>query len=406
MSTEALVFNPADPAYLADPYPTYRRLRSEAPVYWWDRGHMWLLSRHADVEATLKDPRFTVDVRQWRFHQDDEGFPPIVNEVTEHGLFQVGKTDHTRIRKLVAPSFTPRAIEKREGLVQEVLDDLLAAIGDADEIDLVTQIAEPLPIRVISRMLGIPSEHDHTFREWGHKLIQITFPILPREERVALAQELPAGYELLARIIEEKRANPGDDLLSGLIHAQEQGDKLTSLELLSLVAGLVTAGSETTVHLVAFAMLELLRHPDVLARVRSNPDLLFGVMEEVLRHDNFGALGTTRYPLEDVELHGKTIPKGDMVMLLLGSAMHDEDVWPDAARFDIDRETAPNLSFGRGAHFCLGAHLARAEGRLAVRALLSRYPDLALAGEPVYRPHPLLRHMVTLPLRLRPRAQG
>lgn len=406
MSTDALVFDPASPTYLADPYPTFRRLRHEAPVYWWDRGHMWLLSRYPDVEAALKDPRFSVDVRQWRFYREDEGFPSIVREVAENGLFQVGKTDHTRIRKLVAPSFTPRAIEKREALVQEVLDDLFADIGEADEIDVVSQLAEPLPIRVISRMLGIPPEHDHTFREWGHKLIQITFPVLPPEERLAVAKQVPAGFDLLTQIIEERRRNPSDDMLSGLIHAQEQGDKLTSLELLSLVGGLVTAGSETTVHLVAFAVLELLRHPEVLARVRADADLLPGVMEEVLRHDNFGALGTTRYALEDVEIRGQAIPKGDMIMLLLGSAMHDEEVWPDAESFDIDREATPNVSFGRGAHFCLGAHLARAEGRMAVRSLLTRYPDLALAGEPTFRPHPLLRHMTTLPVRVRARTKA
>jgi cytochrome P450 enzyme len=402
MSTDTLVFNPSDPAYLADPYPIYRRLRHEAPVYWWEQGHMWLLSRHSDIEATLKDPRFSVDVRDWSLHRDEEGIPAKLDEINEHGLFQVGRTDHTRIRKLVAPSFTPRAIEKREGLIQQIIDDLLVGVGEADVIDLVPQLAEPLPIRVISEVLGIPPEHDVTFREWGHKLVQITFPVLPVDERVALAQQVPGGFELLERLIEERRANPGDDLLSSLILAQEQGDRLTSLELLSLVGGLVTAGSETTVHLVAFAVLELLRHPEVLAKVQGDLELLTRVIEEVLRHDNFGALGTPRYPLEDVELRGQSIPKGDMVMCLLGAAMHDEEVWPDAARFDIDREPAFNLSFGRGAHFCLGAHLARAEARLAVRTLLTRYPRLRLAGEPTYRPHPLLRHMTSLPLRLRP----
>jgi cytochrome P450 enzyme len=401
MSTDAIAFDPSDPAYLANPYPTYRRLRTEAPVYWWDRGHMWLLSRHADVESALKDPRMSVDIRKWRFHQDGEGMPEMVREIAEHGLFQVSRADHTRIRKLVAPSFTPRAIEQREGLVQKVVDELLADVGDADVIDLVTQLAEPLPIRVISQILGIPEEHDDTFREWGHKLIQITFPILPREERIEVAKQLPAGYQLLERIIEERRTHPGDDLLSSLIHAQEQDDKLSSIELLSLVAGLVTAGSETTVHLVAFAVLELLRHPDVLARVRGDLELLPSVIAEVLRHDNFGAMGTTRYALEDVEIRGQAIPKGDMIMLLLGASMHDEDVWPDAERFDIERSPVANVSFGRGAHFCLGAHLARSEARLAVQALLTRYPELALAGEPTYRPHPLIRHMTSLPVRLR-----
>jgi cytochrome P450 enzyme len=406
MSTDTLVFNPADPAYLADPYPTYRRLRSEAPVYWWDRGYMWLLSRHADVESTLKDPRFSTDVRHWRFFQDIEGWPAIISAVNESGLFQVSRGDHTRIRKLVAPSFTPRATEKREAQVQQVVDELLADVDPTQTFDLVERFAEQLPIRVISQILGIPPEHDAAFRDWGQKLIQITFPVLPVEERLEIAQQVAPGFELLERVIEERRASPGDDLLSGLIHAQEQDDRLSKNELLSLVGGLVTAGSETTVHLLAFSVLELLRHPDVLARVKADFERLPGVIEEVLRHDNFGAMGTPRYPLEDVEIRGQAIPKGDMVMCLLSAAMHDEEVWPDAERFDIDREPAPNLSFGRGAHFCLGAHLARAEARIALRTLLTRFPALSLAGEPTYRPHPLIRYMSSLPLRLQPAADA
>jgi cytochrome P450 enzyme len=402
MSNEPSIFDPADPAYLANPYPTHRRLRNEAPVYWWERGRMWLLSRYADVEATLKDPRFSTDVRSWRYYQHQGGMPASIVEIRERGLLAVGRDDHTRIRRLVAPSFGPRAAELREAQVQRVVDELLADVGDADVLDLVARLAEPLPIRVISQILGIPPEHDAMFREWGQTLIKSVIPVLPVEQRMALAQQLPAGYELLARLVEERRAHPGDDLLSSLIHAQDAGERLDSAELLALVGLLVTAGSETTVHLVAFAVLELLRHPEVLARVRDDLELLPGVIEEVLRHDSFMAMGVPRYALEDVEIRGRAIAKGDMLFLLLPAAMHDEDVWPDAERFDIDREPAPNLSFGRGPHFCLGAHLARLEARVVLRTLLTRFPGMELAGEPSYRPHPVIRQMSALPVRLRP----
>lgn len=400
MTAEPLSFNPADPAYLADPYPTYRRLRNEAPVYWWERSHMWLLSRYVDVEATLKDPRFSTDIRNWRYYQHQSGMPASIVEIRERGLLTVSRDDHTRIRKLVAPSFSPRAAELREAQVQRVVDELLAEVGDADVVDLVALLAEPLPIRVISQILGIPPEHDATFREWGQTLVKSVIPVLPLDVRTALAQQLPAGYELLARMIEERRAHPGDDLLSGLIHAQEADDRLASAELLALVGLLVTAGSETTVHLVAFAVLELLRHPEVLARVQGDLALLPGVIEEVLRHDSFLAMGVPRYALEDLEIRGQAIAKGDMLMLMIPAAMHDEDVWPDAERFAIDREPAPNLSFGRGPHFCLGAHLARLEARVALRTLLTRFPRMELAGEPTFRPHPLVRQMAALPVRL------
>lgn len=401
MTDQPLIYNPADPSHVADPYPFYRRLRDEAPVYWWAAGHMWLLSRYVDVEATLKDPRFTTDIRCWRHYQQQSGMPASIVEIRERGLLTVSREDHTRIRKLVAPSFMPRVAESREALVQRIVDDLLAEVGDADEFDLLAAIAEPLPVRVISQILGIPSEHDATFREWGQTLIKSVIPVLPLEVRTALAQRLPAGYELLARLIEERRANPRDDLLSSLIHTQEAGDSLDATELLALVGLLVTAGSETTVHLVAFAVLELLRHGDVFARVRDDLSLLPGLIEEVLRHDSFMAMGVPRYALEDVEIRGQAIAKGDMLMLLLPAAMHDTDVWPDAERFDIDREPAPNLSFGRGPHFCLGAHLARLEARVVLRTLLTRFPHMQLAGEPTFRPHPLVRHMGSLPVRLR-----
>jgi len=401
MSTEALVFNPSDPAFIADPYPLFRRLRNEAPVYWWERGRMWLLSRYDDVEATLKDQRFTTDIRQWSLFQEQQGMPAKILEMSEYSIVQVGRDDHTRIRKLVMPSFTPRAVEKREVLVQEVIDELLADATQTEVFDLVKSFAEELPIRVISRILGIPPEHDATFRSWGQTLIQVSIPVLPLEERIALAQDVPAGFELLERVIDERRGNPTDDLLSSLIHAQEEGHRLDSKELLSLVGGLITAGSETTVHLLAFAVHELLRHPDVLTRIRADLGLLPAAIEEVLRHDNFGKTGAIpRYPLEDVEVRGQAIPKGDMVMCLIGAAMHDEAVWADPERFDIDRESTPNLSFGRGPHFCLGAHLARIETRVALQTLLTRYPDMSLAGEPQYRDHPFIRYMSTLPLRL------
>ncbi|MCX4246985.1 cytochrome P450 [Paraliomyxa miuraensis] len=399
MSTEPIVIDTSDPAFLANPYPLFRRLRNEAPVHWWDRGHMWMLSRHADVEATLKDPRFTVDNRKWRFHRGNDQLPRELIDQAENGLFQLGSTDHARVRRLVSPSFTPRAAAKRELLVQEIVDELLAKI-DPQSFDLVADFAEHLPFLVIGRILGISAEHEHEFREWGHALIQVTFPLLPPDEHLAMARSTVPGFGLLERVIEERRRSPGDDMLSSLIQAEEEGERLSSAELVSLVGGLVTAGSETTVHLLAFAVLELLRHPETLARVREDLGLLPGVIEEVLRHDNFGGLGVARFALEEVEIRGQTIAKGDMVMLLLGAAMHDEDVWPDAERFDIDREPAPNLSFGRGPHFCLGANLARAEARVALQTLLTRYPDMQLTGEPVFRPHPLLRQMVSLPLRL------
>ncbi|MEM9454314.1 MAG: cytochrome P450 [Myxococcota bacterium] len=408
MSAEPLVFDPSDPTYIADPYPTYRRLRNEAPVYWWDQGHMWLLSRYADIEATFKDPRFSVDVREWRLYDAERRgvLPPEMIEFYENGLFQVGHKGHARLRKLVAPAFTPRGAARREQLVQQVVDELLADVDPQERFDLLPGLAEHVPIRVISRTLGVPAELEEPFREWSEVLVKTTFPILPPDEYAAVAARFPSGYRLVEQMVEERRAAPGDDLLSELIAVQEQGDRLSSIELVSLVGGLITAGAETTVHLQAFAVLELLRHPDVLARILDDFERLPGAIEEVLRHDNFSAIGVPRYALEPVELRGQAIAQGDMVMLLVGSSMHDEEIWPDAERFDIDRDPVVNLSFGRGAHFCLGAHLARLEARVVLRTLLERFPRMSLAGEPTFDPHPFIRRIKSLPLWLQPRADS
>jgi cytochrome P450 enzyme len=402
VTTEPIVIDPSDLAFIADPYPVFRRLRRESPVHWWEHGHMWMLSRYADVESTLKDPRFTPDVRQWRFHQAQgrDQMPPELVDFYKYGLFEVGRTDHTRIRKLVTPAVGPRAVVAREGMIQEVVDELLDAVAGEETFDVLSALASPLPIRVISRLLGIPPEHDAEFRQWGQEVVQFSFPLLPPAEQYALMQKFPTGARLLMRIIEERRAQPGDDLLSSFIQAQEEGDRLSAGELVSLVGALIVAGSETTVHLTAFCVKQLLGRPDVLARVRADLDLLPGFIEEVLRFDNFGGLGIPRYALEPVEIRGQAIAKGDMLMLLLGAAMHDQEVWPDAERFDIDRDATPNVSFGRGAHFCLGVHLARAEVRVALRTLLTRYPRLELEAEPTFVPHPFIRQMASLRVRV------
>lgn len=406
MSNEPLIFNPVDPAYVADPYPFFRRLRSEAPVYWWERGHMWLVSRYADVEATLKHPRLSTNARDWRFYQDrmSSQLPPEVLEYFDNRLFFMNPADHARVRKLVASSFTPRAAERREAMIREVADELLDTIDPSAGFDLVQDFANHVPARIIGRMLGIPPEHVEVFRQWSDAVVQVTFPLLPPEQYLAIAQRLVPGFALLRQVIEERREQPGDDLLSALVQAEEQGDRLSLAELVALVGGLITGGSETTAHLLAFAVIELSRHPEVLARVRAEPQRLPGLVEETLRHDNFSTMGVPRYALDPVEIRGQPIAKGDMVMCMISAAMHDEDVWPDAERFDIDRDPTPSLVFGRGAHFCLGAHLARVEGRVALEALLERCPTLELAAPPVFRPHPFLRCMASLPLRPQPAA--
>lgn len=401
----AIPFDPISRAFTEDPQPFYASMRERAPVFYWPQGRAWVLTRYDDIDAMLRDPRFTTDQGKWRHAtQPIYASDPELAAVFEKNFFFASPQDHQRIRKLVAPSFSSRVIARLEGQTRAIVDDLLtqARTDSRDLIDISPDLAEPLPIRVISSMLGIPREHDEHFRRWGISIIHVIFPLLPPEQIPAAVAEAAGGLPMLREVIAERRQNPGDDTLSQLIQAHEAGDRLSEDELVALVMALISAGSDTTVHLITFAVYNLLRHPEQRRLVQQDPSLLENALEEVLRYDNFGKGMVTRFALEDVSIRGQHIPEGDMIFGYVGSAMHDSEVWPDAGRFDVTRDPVANLSFGRGAHYCLGAHLARLEGRIAVGTLLQRFPDMQLAGPPEYDfQHPVFRRMSSLPVRLR-----
>jgi cytochrome P450 enzyme len=406
-TTDGFVFNPDDMGYTANPYPTYRHLREQAPVYWWPQGRCWIVSRYHDVVAVMRDgARFTANVSDWEYAPPYDPSRKLAPQVVEYyrimnaGLFQLPPSDHQRVRKLVSPAFTPRAIERMRGEVQAIVDQLLAATGKDGHMDVVTDVAEHLPIRAISRMLDIPARYDASFRHFGTALIDSVNPRLGPEELAETVAPVPEGVALLHEVMEERRRHPGSDLLSNLIHAEEEGQKLSRDELVSLVAALITAGSETTVHLVCFAMHQLLEHPEAAEALRRDPGLTRNALEEVLRYDSFGKSGVARVAVEDVEIRGTLIRKRQMVLPLLPSALRDPEVFPAADTFDIRRDQSMTVAFGSGAHFCLGAALARLEGEVAVNTMLARYPRMTRAGETGFAPHPFLRKMSTLPVRL------
>jgi cytochrome P450 len=287
----------------------------------------------------------------------------------------------------------------RDG-VQKIVDEALALIEPVDGTFNVTHFADYIPLRGISTVLGIPPEHDPTFRRFGQSVVDANNPAQTPEERVRALAPFGEGAELLRKLIEERRRDPGPDVLSTLIQAEEAGERLSHDELIALVMALISAGSETTVHLICFATYNLLRHPEQLALVKADPALMRNALDEVLRFDSFGKNGVPRFAVEATELSGVQLRKGQMVYPHLPAALRDSDVFPDAGTFDIRRDRIANISFGTGPHHCVGAALARIEGELAVAGLLSRFPTLQLAGEPVYAPHAFLRKMEVLPLRL------
>src|SRR5437879_5683492 len=386
-----------DPEFVVDPYPTYHRLRAEDPVHHRPLA-VWVLTRYEDVVAALRDPRLAKEaiagVVAARFGVE---VPPGMGV----SMLDRDPPDHTRLRGLVSKAFTPRVVDRLRPHIQQIVDGLLARVEGAGSMDLIEEFAYPLPVTVICEMLGVPVEDHERFKAWGVDIARgLDAILLPPDSEVA--QKSLAGRRALADyfrgLIAERRAAPRDDMLSGLIAAEEAGDTLSENELLATCILLLVAGHETTVNLIGNGSLALLRHPHELRRLRESPGLIASAVEALLRYDG-PVQRTARIPSEDVTIGGRTIGKGEMVLPFIGAADRDQAQLPDPDRLDITRTDNRHIAFGWGIHFCLGAPLARVEGQIAINALLQRMPKLALATDtPQYRQSLTLRGLSALPV--------
>jgi pimeloyl-[acyl-carrier protein] synthase len=389
-------FNPMDPEFLADPYPTYHRLRAEDPVHHSPLG-FWVLTRFEDVVAALRDPRLAKEAIA-AFVAARFGAP-----VPSMGLSMLDRDppDHTRLRGLVSKAFTPRVVEGLRPRVQQIVDDLLERVESAGSMDLIAEFAYPIPVIVICEMLGVPVEDHERFKGWSLDVARSLDAImLPPDSEVGRrgigARHALADY--FRGLIAERRRSPRDDMLSALIAAEEAGDKLSEDELLATCILLLIAGHETTVNLIGNGTLALLRHPDQRRRLSENPGLVASAVEELLRYDG-PVQRTARIPSADVTIAGRTIGKGELVMPFIGAADRDPAQFPDPDRLDLTRTDNRHIAFGWGIHFCLGAPLARVEGQIAINTLVQRLPKLALATDkPEYRQSLTLRGLKTLPV--------
>ena len=389
-------FNPMDPEFIADPYPTYHRLRAEDPVHHSPLG-FWVLTRYEDVVAALRDPRLVKEpIAAFVAARFGAAMPAM-------GLSMLDRDppDHTRLRGLVNKAFTPRVVEALRPHIQKIVDGLLARVEGAGTMDLIEEFAYPLPVTVICQMLGVPVEDRERFKQWGLDIARgLDAILLPPDSDVARrsAAARRALAEYFRALIAERRAAPRGDMLSDLIAAEEAGDKLSEDELLATCILLLVAGHETTVNLIGNGTLALLRHPEQLRRLRENPGLIASAVEELLRYDG-PVQRTARIPSADVTFDGLTIGKGEMVMPFIGAADRDPAQFPDPDRLDITRTDNRHIAFGWGIHFCLGAPLARVEGQIAIGTLVQRLPKLALATDrPEYRQSLTLRGLTTLPV--------
>jgi cytochrome P450 len=389
-------FNPMDPEFIADPYPIYHALRAEDPVHLSPLG-FWVLTRYEDVVATLRDPRFAKEaLAAFVAARFGVAMPGV-------GLSMLDRDppDHTRLRGLVSKAFTPRVVEGLRPHIQEIVDDLLDRVEGAGAMDLIEDFAYPLPVIVICEMLGVPVADRERFKGWGLDIARGLDAIwLPAESQVA-RQSMASRHALTGyfrELIAERRAAPRADLLSALIAAEETGDRLSEEELLATCILLLVAGHETTVNLIGNGTLALLRHPAELRRLREDPGLVAGAVEELLRYDG-PVQRTARIPSEDVVIGGRAIGKGELVMPFIGAADRDPAQFREPDRLDITRADNRHIAFGWGIHFCLGAPLARLEGQIAFQTLFPRLPKLALATDrPPYRQSLTLRGLSALPV--------
>jgi len=389
-------FNPIDPEFVADPYPTYHRLRTEDPVHHSPLG-FWVLTRYEDVVASLRDPRLAKEAIA-TFVAERLGISPLGIGLS---MLDRDPPDHTRLRGLVSKAFTPRVVEVLRPHIQQIVDGLLDRVEGRGEMDLIEDFAYPLPVVVICEMLGVPVEDRDRFKTWGLDIARGLDAVLlgPESEvvqRSSTSRMALANY--FRDLIAKRRAAPRADMLTDLIAAEEAGDKLTENELLATCILLLVAGHETTVNLIGNGSLALLRHPDQLQRLRDNPGLIGTAVEELLRFDG-PVQRTARIPSEDITIGGKLIPKGDMVMPFIGAADRDPAQFPEPDRLDIGRGDNRHIAFGWGIHFCLGAPLARVEGQIAINTRVRRLPKLALATDaPAFRQSLTLRGLTALPV--------
>ncbi|WP_030981995.1 cytochrome P450 [Streptomyces sp. NRRL WC-3744] len=400
-----LAFDPWDPAFVADPYPAYAELRARGRVIRYEPTDQWLVPHHADVSALLRDRRLG-RTYQHRFGHEEFGRtpPPPEHEpfhtLNDHGMLDLEPPDHTRIRRLVSKAFTPRTVERLRPYVQGLANDLVAALVGDGGGDLLTDVAEPLPVAVIAEMLGIPEADRGQLRPWSADICGM-YELNPSEETAARAVRASVEFsDCLRELIAARRKEPGDDLISGLIAAHDEGDRLTEQEMISTAVLLLNAGHEATVNATVNGWWALFRNPDELAALRADHSLIPSAIEELMRYDTPLQL-FERWVLDDIEIDGTTIPRGSEIAMLFGSANHDPAVFTDPARLDLTREENPHISFSAGIHYCIGAPLARMELAASMTALLRQAPALTLAEEPKRKPNFVIRGLEGLSVEVR-----
>ena len=399
-----LGYAPADPAFIADPYPVLARLRADHPVIYDPATNQWLVSRFADVNALLRDRRLGRSYVHVATHAEFGRAPSPAwqapfDESLRLQLIDMEPPDHTRLRRMVSTAFTPRTVEGLRPRIQDLVDGLVEAAVGQGEFDLLADVIERLPVAVIAELLGIPAPDRPLLRPWSADMT-LMFELARSEDDERRAVRATVEFsDYLRALVRERRARPQADLLSQLAAVAEAGDRLSEDELIATAILLLNAGHEASVNGAANAWWTLFRHPAALAALRADPALVPTAVEELLRFDTPAPM-FERWVLEDVEVHGIAIPRGQELALLFASANRDPGTFVNADGLVLDRSPNPHLAFGAGIHYCLGAPLARLELAILFRAILERMPTLEPVAEPAWKPRFILRGLQALPVRI------
>jgi cytochrome P450 len=399
-----LGYDPWDPAFVADPYPALGRLRDVAPVAYDERTNQWLVSRHADVNALLRDRRLGRSYGHVASHEEWGRTPPPADhapfwDLLDVQMIDMEPPDHTRLRRLVTKAFTPRTVEALRPRIDDIVGIVIEHAHGLGEFDLIADLLELVPVTVIAELLGIPESDRHLLRPWSADMT-LMFELNPSPEMQRRATDASVAFEAYLRdLVRARRADPGDDLMSELAGVLEAGgDRLTEDELIGTAVLLLNAGHEASVNGAANSWWALFRHPEALAALRADPALVPTAIEELLRYDTPAPM-FERWVLEDIQIGDIAIPRGQELALQFAAANRDPAAFDRPDDIVLDRSPNPYLSFGAGIHYCLGAPLAKVEFDILFRRILTELPRLELVEEPHWKPRFILRGLESLPVR-------
>jgi cytochrome P450 len=397
-------FAPHDPEFVAEPYPAYAELRAAGRINYAEETNQWLVPHHADVAALLRDRRLGRTYLHLATHgemgrpEDAEHTGPFWYLI-RNGILDMEPPDHTRVRRLVAKAFTPRMVESLRATVQDLMDGLVDRVAGAGTFGLIREVAEPLPVAVIAELLGIPGEDRQHLRPWSAEICRM-YELNPTEEDARAASRASIEFsEYLRGLIRERRARPAEDFITELVQVVDLGDRLTEDEMIGTCVLLLNAGHEATVNMTGNGWWTLFRNPGELARLRNDHALIPAAIEELMRYETPLQM-FERWVLEDFEIDGARISRGQELGLLFGSANRDPAVFDRPDDLDLGRDPNPHMTFGAGIHYCLGAPLGRLELATSFGTLLRRAPGMELVAEPEWKPSYIIRGLKELRVRL------